>query len=42
MGEEGLVVWSRSWGREHCEGLIESESRMKDAKAKQRNTKEFR
>lgn len=32
MGEEGHVVWSRSWGRDHCKGLRESEGRMKDPK----------
>lgn len=27
VGKEGRVVWSRSWGRDDCEGLRESEGR---------------
>lgn len=42
VAEEGLVVWSKGWGGHHCKALIESERRMKDAKAKQRNTREYR
>lgn len=28
VGEEGLVVWIKSWGGHHCKALIESERRM--------------